>query len=232
MTLTPLVLAAASLSFAQNLPLDGRMVDLTHPVAEKAAFGVEGHEGTHVDAPKAFARSAKAKAVDELPLERSIIRFVLIDVSRWAGKNRSYQARVSDLADWEKYHGRIPERVVVLIRTGYSRHWGDREKYLGNPKRSRDPYEYLRFPGLHPAAADWLAKRGVAGVGIDSAAVDHGLAREPQSRRTLAEAGIPVYENLDNLDGLPEKGGWLLVFPMKVKGAATVPVRAVALLEG
>lgn len=229
MMLSTLLSLAVSAS-AQTLEL-GRMIDLTHAVEAKTAFGLEKHEGTHVDAPKAAALSARAKTLEELPLERAIVRFVLVDVSRWASKNRSYQARVSDLADWEKYHGRIPERAIVLIRTGYSKHWGDREKYLGTLRRGVEHPDYLRFPGLHPAAADWLIKRGAGGVGIDTASVDHGLSRDFASRKALSEAGLPIYENLDNLETLPEKGGWLIALPMKIKGAVSAPARIVAVLE-
>jgi kynurenine formamidase len=226
-----LVLTLALCANAQEMKLGGRMVDLTHAVEEKSSFGVEKHEGTHVDAPKIASHGPKAKSVDELPAERMISRFVLVDVSRWADKNRNYQARVSDLADWEKYHGRMPERAVVLIRTGYSKHWGNREKYLGTLRRGKDAAEYLRFPGLHPSAAEWLVKRGAAGVGIDSARVDNGTSRDFLTSKGLAEAGLPVYENLDNLDELPETGGWLIATPMKVKGAASAPARVLAVLE-
>lgn len=225
------VLLAAVSVHAQQLNLGGRLIDLTHAVDEKGSFGLEKHEGTHVDAPKIAARGLKAKTADELPLERFALKFILVDVSRWANKNRSYQARVSDFADWEKYHGRIQERVIVLVRTGYSKYWGDAEKYTGTRKRGREAAEYLRYPGLHPAAAEWLIKRGVAAVGIDGPAIDHGIAKEPASRRAFAEAGLPVFENLDNLESLPETGGWLLAFPMKVKGAASAPARVIAVLE-
>lgn len=229
MKLALFLLLAASVR-AEDLPL-GRMVDLTHASDAKGSMGLEGHEGTHLDAPKLASRNVKAKTVDELPLERMILKFVLIDVSRWSGKNRSYQARVSDFADWEKYHGRIPERTFVLVRTGYSKNFDDREKYLGTLRRGKDAADYVRFPGLHPAAAEWLVKRGAAGVGIDSASIDTGLSRDFAARKTLAEAGLPVLENLDNLEALPEEGGWLLAFPMKVKAGTGAPARVIAILK-
>lgn len=194
------------------------------------AFGAGEHGGTHVDAPAHFVRGGKT--VEDLDLERGLIgRFVVVDVTRWCELNPVFQARVVDFTDWERYHGRIPDGAIVLIRTGYGRYWPDRRKYLGTPRLGKDALELMRFPGLNPSAAKWLVQeRGVAAVGIDTAGIDYGLSRSFESHQILLKAGVPVFENVADMSALPEKGGWLFALPMKIKGGTGAPLRLVAVL--
>ncbi len=251
------LLLAASIARADTIPY-GKLVDLTQPFDAQAVceldepaftqrretagqtvkgyyyaadvFATSEHCGTHVDAPAHFAR--EGKTVDALTLESQLVgRFIVVDVTRWAEKNPVYQAHVSDFTDWEKYHGRIAEGTIVLLRTGYARLWADRARYLGTTRRGKEALERMRFPGLQPAAAAWLVKqRGIAAFGIDTAGVDYGLSRSLESHQTLLGAGVPVFENVGDMTTLPETGGWLFAMPMKIKGGTGAPLRVVAVL--
>jgi kynurenine formamidase len=42
---------------------------------------------------------------------------------------------------------------------------------------------------------------------------------------------IPAFENLTNLDKLPNKGFYIVALPMKIKGGSGAPLRIVAFLN-
>jgi kynurenine formamidase len=187
------------------------------------------HGGTHLDAPLHFAQGRPS--VDRVPLERLIAPAVLVDVTESAAADRDHQVRVAELEAWEAAHGRIPDGAIVLLRTGFSRHWGDRARYLGSARRGPEAVSELHFPGLHPDAAHWLVQqRRVASLGIDTASIDHGPSSAFETHRILSEAEVPAFENLAALEQLPARGFWLVALPMKIGGGSGGPLRAVALL--
>jgi kynurenine formamidase len=117
------------------------------------------------------------------------------------------------------------------LRTGTARFWPDREGYLGTAERGLQGVRGLHFPGLDPAAAEWLvADRRIRAVGIDTASIDHGPSSDFLAHRVLFAAGIPAFENVANLAELPPKGFSIIALPMKIAGASGAPLRIVALL--
>jgi kynurenine formamidase len=139
--------------------------------------------------------------------------------------------RIADLEAFEAAHGRIPRDAIVLLRTGWSRHWRDRARYLGTAERGAEAALRLHFPGLHPSAARWLVQeRGVGAVGIDTASIDHGPSRMFHAHRELAQHDVPIFENVAALDRLPATGAWVIALPMKIAGGTGGPLRIVALV--
>ena len=66
------------------------------------------------------------------------------------------------------------------------------ERYLGTAERGAAAVAKLRFPGLHPDAAQWLAtERAINAVGIDTASIDFGQSKLFETHRILAARGIP-----------------------------------------
>ena len=113
------------------------------------------------------------------------------------------------------------EDKIVLIYTGYGSRWPDREKYLGTAETGRAAVAKLHFPGLDPAAADWLvSKRHVRMVGIDTASIDHGQTRDFPTHVRLFRDNVPALENVANLDKLPPHGFTLAALPMKIAGGS------------
>jgi kynurenine formamidase len=193
------------------------------------SFSTAEHGGTHVDAPVHFAQ--RGASVDRIPLSRLIGPAAVIDASAQAEADRDYQVRTDDLRAWEARHGSIPPGAVVLLRTGFSRHWPDRERYLGTAERGPQAALRLSFPGLHPSAAQWLVEeRDIAAIGIDTASIDHGKSRLFHSHRVLFEREIPAFENVAALDRLPPIGAWIIALPMKIAGGSGGPLRIVALV--
>ena len=89
----------------------------------------------------------------------------------------------------------------------------------------------LHFPGLDPAAARWLtSNRSVHAIGLDTASIDHGQSTMFDSHRVLMEHNVPAFENLANLDQLPERDFEVIALPMKIGGGSGGPLRAIALL--
>jgi kynurenine formamidase len=122
--------------------------------------------------------------------------------------------------------------VIVLLRTGWSRHWPDRAKYLGTDQRGEEAVSNLHFPGLHPSAAQWLTgRRRVKAVGIDTASIDHGQSQRFQSHVTLFEHQVPALENVAYLDQLPVSGFTVIALPMKIAGGSGAPLRIVAVID-
>ena len=169
-----------SCSSQQREPFpDGQWVDLSHaydqntpywPTAEGFRFdtvfaGVtEGgyyysayqftsaeHGGTHIDAPVHFAEGKQT--VDEIPLDRLIGSAIVIDVRDSVANYIDYQINQADFVRWEEEHGKIPEQSIILLKTGFSKYWPDKNKYMGTSERGPAGVALLHFPGLHPDAA-------------------------------------------------------------------------------
>lgn len=188
------------------------------------------HGGTHLDAPVHFAEGRQA--VDEIPLENLVGDAVVVDVSAAADADPDYQVTVADLEQWEREHGQIPDGAILLLRTGFSRRWPDAARYLGTADRGEAAVPLLHFPGLHPAAAQWLVdNRSLHALGIDTASIDYGQSTMFETHRILYEQNIPAFENLTALDRLPATGAWIAALPMKIEGGSGAPLRAIAIVR-
>jgi kynurenine formamidase len=188
------------------------------------------HGGTHLDAPVHFAKDAPA--ADAIPLARFVGPAVVVDVRERCRADADYEIRLEDLLAWEARHGAIPAGAIVLLCTGWSSRWPDAKAYLGTAERGQQAALQLHFPGLHPAAARWLAnERAIDAVGIDTASIDHGPSRAFHSHRELGKRGIPAFENVANLDRLPAVGATVVALPMKIGGGSGGPLRIVACIE-
>ena len=198
---------------------------------EANTFRTAEHGGTHLDAPIHFAEGRQH--ADEIPLERLIGPAVVIDVSEQAAGDRDFRVKVSDFTDWESAHGRLPDGVIVLIRTGFGKFWPDRAKYLGTEARGAHAVPLLHFPGLHPDAARWLVEhRVIHAIGLDTPSIDYGQSADFLSHRILFAENIPAFENVAALERLPATGFSVIALPMKIRGGSGGPLRIVAVVPG
>ncbi|PHS05992.1 MAG: cyclase [Kordia sp.] len=194
-------------------------------------FSTAEHGGTHIDAPIHFSK--KGQTVDEIPLDNLIGDAIKIDVSKKALNNPDYQISINDFTNWEKTAQiQIPDGSIVLLQTGFSKYYPDKVKYLGTDKRGEEAIKLLHFPGLSAEAAEWLVKnRNIHAIGIDTPSIDYGQSQYFKSHVTLLSQNIPVFENLTNLEKLPEKEFKIIALPMKIKGGSGAPLRIVAILN-
>lgn len=194
-------------------------------------FRAAEHGGTHLDAPIHFARNGDT--ADEIPLRKLAGAAVNVDVRARANADRDLLVSVADLEAFEAEHGRIAADTIVLLRTGWSRHWPDARRYLGTADRGADAVPKLHFPGLSEEAARWLVQqRRIKAVGIDTASIDRGQSTAFEAHRVLAAAQVPVFENVANLDRLPADGFHVIALPMKIEGGSGGPLRALAIVGG
>jgi kynurenine formamidase len=190
-------------------------------------YSAAEHGGTHIDAPMHFAEDKKT--VDQLTLTDLIGLAIKIDVSDKASSNRDYLISISDIENWEKMNGKIPDGAIVLLQTGFERYWPDKKQYLGTDQLGEEAAKDLHFPGLDPGAAKWLvANRKIKAVGLDTASIDYGQSTEFSSHVALMTNNVPAFENLMDLDKLPAKGFQIIALPMKIKGGSGAPLRIVA----
>jgi kynurenine formamidase len=214
-----------------------RIVDLTHPIGhgtetypglpapeisdflsreasrERYAPGTEfhigkiemvGNTGTYLDTP--FHRYPDGTDLASTPLERMVeLEGVVVD----ADDQPSVDA---DLVGRYEVEGK-----AILIRTGWSRHWGTDAYFTGHP--------FLTAEG-----AAWLVDHGAALVGIDSLNIDSTETGERPAHTQLLAAGIPIVEHLRGLDELPPAGFRFNAAPAPVSKFGTFPVRAYAVV--
>lgn len=231
----------------------GTWVDLTHTLSEDAVFwptvepfrmvqvaygmtdagyfyaannfSAAEHGGTHLDAPIHFSEGKNT--TDQIPLSQLIGPAVVVDVVNRVEPD--YLVTPQDLEQWESAHGQIPEGSIVLFRTGWGDRWPDRERYLGTATMGPAAVPELHFPGLAPETARWLVEnRSVDAVGIDTPSIDYGQSSTFEAHRILYGANIPGFENVANLDRLPEAGSYVVALPTKIGGGSGGPLRIVA----
>ncbi|WP_067969482.1 cyclase family protein [Nocardiopsis trehalosi] len=111
---------------------------------------------------------------------------------------------------------------AVLLRTGWDRHW--RTEHYGAPD-----HPHLTGEGAKALAAAGAALVGIDAVNIDDTSPESGGARPAHS--SLLADGIPVVEHLCLLDRLPATGFTFFAVPVKIRGLATFPVRAFAVVD-
>jgi kynurenine formamidase len=190
-------------------------------------YGGSEHGGTHFDAPVHFAEGATT--TEQVGLERLIGPAVVVDVTDKVTPD--YQIQVSDLERWESAHGKIPTGAIVLFRTGWGSRWPDRKSYLGTEKTGPEAVAELHFPGISPEAAQWiLDERDIDAVGIDTPSIDYGQSKMFETHRILYPRQMPGFENIANMEALPEAGSYVIALPMKIAGGSGAPLRIIAFI--
>jgi len=111
---------------------------------------------------------------------------------------------------------------VVLLRTGWARHWDDPPRYLAQ----------LHAPGIEEPGAEWLSTRRVFAAGSDTLALERlPSSTMPVHVHLLVEHGIHILEAL-NLEDLARDriNEFLFVaVPLKIRGGTGSPIRPFAL---
>ncbi|MFF4835014.1 cyclase family protein [Streptomyces sp. NPDC001315] len=193
---------AVAVSPALNVAADG--VNVLH-------LDMGSQSGTHVDAP--FHIDDALPTLDQLPLERFVGEAVVVD-ARDARPRSSLGPSL-----FEGFEGRLRPGVIVLVATGWSRHWGT-DDYLAHPYLTRE-------------AAELLVAAGVRTVGIDALSVDPTPGDDFPAHQVLCGAHAVIAENLTGLAPLLEAQAAgepieVSLLPLRLPAADGAPVRAVA----
>ncbi len=228
-----------------------KIIDLTYPLNEKSnywpgekykpfkletiatlekdgvlskAFSMPEHMGTHIDAPNHF--EPNQPALHQIDPKDLFAPGVVIDVRGPVAGDSDYELSRDAVLEWENEHGRIPDRAVVMLYTGWGRFWDAPARF-----QNKDVQGRLHFPGYSAEAARLLVgERKVRGLGIDTLSIDRGLSRDFAVHHIVNRAGRYGLENLANLDMLPAKGFLLVIAPVKIDGGSGGPTRVMAIL--
>ncbi len=180
-------------------------IERRHKLNEKGSkfnvsrFSFSAHTGTHIDAP--FHLFEKGATVDQIALELLIGRVRVVEVT----------APRIDEAALEEFDFTADARIFFKTRNSYL--WSQK-KFVQD------------YVSITPGAARALVNDGIKVVGIDYLSVDKFDAAEPETHRTLLEAGTVVIEGLDLRE--IEAGDYeMLCLPLKVKDGDGAPARVV-----
>lgn len=205
------------------------------------------HTSTHIDALSHVSENgmlhggvdaAKAQQGTELFKEHGVEtiapifrRGVLLDVARVKNVEALGAAEEITAADLEAAlkaaNVSINPGDVILLRTGWTKHWSDSRKYLG--------LDSAGTPGVAAEGAEWLAAKKPFAVGNDTAAFERVVQTNitmDAHRILIAQHGIHIIENLE-LEELAACGRADFAFvtlPLRIKGATGSPLRPVALV--
>lgn len=193
-------------------------------------YAASEHGGTHVDAPRHFAKDGRT--IDQVPLAEWIGPAVKIDATRQCARDRDYLLTVDDIKSWEKKHGPIPAGAWVIMYTGIgTQFYPDPKRVLGTDKKGLPALPELSFPAFSRESAEFLTKeRNIKGIAIDTPSIDYGKSQDFQVHRVICGASKLALENIANLDKLPPKGATLYVIPMAIKGGSGAPARVFAII--
>jgi kynurenine formamidase len=189
------------------------------------AFASPEHLGTHIDAPNHFAKDQIS--VDQIKPESLFAPGVVIDVVGPVSLDPDFRLSPDHIKAWEAQHGRIPDGVIVLMHTGWDRHWGDTLRY-----QNKDARGEMHFPAFSAEAAKFLVEeRKVRGIGLDTMSMDYGLSKDFPVHKIVNGAGRYGLENVANLDKLPPRDFYLFVAPMKIETGSGGPTRIFAIVK-
>jgi kynurenine formamidase len=204
---------------------------------------LSAHCGTHIDAFNHFSCAGRLFGGEEIrqsvasgvrphsvdTVAPVVRRGVLLDV---AGLSEDGGPLPGDFAITPEHLeeaalSEIRPGDVVLIRTGWGRHFRDPRQYVSNGEGV-----HVMAPGPDEAAAKWLSARKVFAAGSDTLAFEKVPSPTmPVHVHLLFESGIHIIENLD-LEQLAAEAVYEFLFvaaPLKIEGGTGSPVRAFAL---
>jgi len=170
-------------------------------------YHLMNHIGTHVDAP---SHQVVGATLDDIPLERLVTEAIVLDFSQ-------HKRGPITRAEIAPYLNRIKLGDIVLIYSGGSRYWGTEAYWTG-----------WCYPDAEAALA--LIECGISAIGFDGPSADPVDTTTFDIHKLWLSAGRLILENLSNLDQLPERT-FLVVAPMKVRGANGAPARIYALIS-
>ncbi|MDD4031944.1 MAG: cyclase family protein [Bacteroidales bacterium] len=162
------------------------------------------HTGTHVDAPGHLLKTGKT--LDQFPIDQFAGK---------AGVIPCHHLKEIDKEHLEKFEMLISKTEFILFYTGWQKKWGT-------------PAYFESFPVLTPEAARWLAQHPLKGVGFDTISPDLTDSEEYPNHHILMEQEILIYENLTQLEKLPDDVFMFYGMPVKLDNTEGAPVRAFA----
>jgi arylformamidase len=159
------------------------------------------HVGTHIEVP--YHCLKKGADMAEVPITQLVGDAILMDLSDVEAEGGVTLAQVKNAV---ANAGGIYEGDIVIGRMG-------KTKYFATD------------------ALQWLVDQGMKLIGVDSVGVElaHDKTHANINHLLLFRAGIPVIENLTNLEQLKQKRFRLFALPVPAKGLDAFPLRVIAI---
>ena len=171
--------------------------------------------GTQPDPPAHW--NPDYPGIDELPATFAVRPLVVISIVAQLARAPGYHLAVSDIEEWERRNGRIPEGSVVFVRSDWSKDWPD-------PSLStRRPY-----PGVSLDALKLLhEQRKILFHGHEPLDTDTTATLEGEA--WLLRNGYTQAEGVANLDQVPETGALVAIGYPKFGGGVGGFARFIAI---
>ncbi|HZK55875.1 MAG TPA: cyclase family protein [Desulfosporosinus sp.] len=173
----------------------------------EAKITMYSHTGTHIDAPAHML--SHGPYLDNFNIEHFIGNATILDFS-------DKRIKLIDVDSLKRYQNKIKSVEFIIIKTGWSKYWGD-QKY------------YEDFPSLSEESAIWLSDFNLKGIGIDAISIDHIKSTTFAVHKILMPKDIIIIENLTNLDSISSEYFILSIMPLKNRNADGSPVRAISI---
>jgi kynurenine formamidase len=147
------------------------------------------HTSTHLNAPIHLVPGAAA--VGDLALEKFFGTGIVVSIPK-----RKWQ--LIEPSDLERTKPQIKAGDIVLINTTWHHKYSDSKEYFGHA------------PGLSKRAAEWLVKKRVKLVGIDTACIDHPLATSlgPHRNGPQIKYLLPEYKEATGREAIKDFPEW------------------------
>lgn len=182
----------------------------------------EEHIGTHIDTPGHFDQGNRL--IDALTPGELVAPIVVIDIKDKVSDDPNAMVEPEDLMAFERRHGRIPERALVCMNSGWDQKVGDGDDFLGG-----SGFPDLNFPGFSVEATDWLvANRDPAAIGVDTISLDPGNSQTFAVHFGFLATGRYGIESLANLDAIPPRGALGFVGAVPWEDGSGAPCRVLA----
>jgi kynurenine formamidase len=183
---------------------------------------LEEHIGTHIDTPGHFDEGNSL--VDQIGPENLVAPVVVIDITAKAAEDPNAVVTPDDLVAFERRHGRIPDRALVCMNSGWAAKVDDGDAFRGGAG-----FPDLNFPGFSIDATDWLvAKRDPVGIGLDTMSLDPGNSADFAVHVEFLASGRYGIESMANLDRIPPRGALAFVGPVPWEDGSGSPCRVIA----
>jgi kynurenine formamidase len=159
-----------------------------------------GHVGTHIEAP--FHCLKKGADLSQIPLDRLGGDAVILNLVNAKADGGVTLQQVQDAA---KAAGGVRKGDIVFCRMGPT-------------------------PYFSTASLKWLVAQGMKLMGVDSAGVElaDDTTHANVNHLVLFRAGIPLIENLANLDRVSRPRVKVYALPVPVRGLDAFPLRVIA----
>ncbi len=185
-------------------------------------WSVYEHVGTHIDAPGHFAQGMAL--VDEIDVAALVAPIVVIDITAKAAADPNAVVEPADVRAFERAHGRIPNRAIVCMRSGWEDLVDDNDAFRGG-----SGFPDLNFPGFGIDAAELLmARRNPVAIGVDTLSLDPGNSATFDVHVGFLGSGRYGIENLANLGVIPARGATAFVGAVPLEGGSGGPCRVIA----